>query len=97
MKLRAHPEIECDLRQAACYLAEHGEDLALAFLAQYDRLIDELMANPLRWPVRKFGIWRALMSRFKYAVYYLVIADVIFVGAVVHLSRDERAWAKRFD
>ncbi|MBL8287421.1 MAG: type II toxin-antitoxin system RelE/ParE family toxin [Rubrivivax sp.] len=46
-----HPAAEADLAEAAAYYAEHASRaVAEAFLAEFERVRDLLVENPLRGP-----------------------------------------------
>jgi hypothetical protein len=52
-----HPEAEADLGDAAVYYATHASELiALAFLAEYERVRDLLIENQKRGPCGEDGL-----------------------------------------
>lgn len=53
--------------------------------------------HPRSCPVVGRQLRRALVDRFPFAVFYLLDADTVRVFAVVHTSRNPRAWRSRDD
>ena len=97
MKLVAHREIECDLQMACCYYRERDERLPARFLNEYEKAKEWVLSHPLLGRAGKLHIRRSMLNGFPFAIFYQVIEDTIYLGAVMHLSRDERAWLERFE
>lgn len=83
---------------AAWYQAEVpglGDD----FLAELDRAIGAIGEQPETWPkigiVRRQPARRFLLSRFPYAVVYVLSEGHALVVAVAHGRRRPRYWASR--
>lgn len=92
-----HPDAEVELGDAAVYYAEHASrSVALAFLAEYERVRDLLVENPLRGPGSEYGFRVYHFNRFPYTVIYEV--DERFglqIYAIAHQHREPGYWSSR--
>jgi len=92
-----HPEAEAELGDAAAYYATHASRLiALAFLAEYERVRDLLIENQRRGPHGEDGLRLYHFDRFPYTVVYEedeVNGPQIF--AIAHQSREPGYWSDR--
>ena len=92
-----HPDAEVELGDAAVYYATHASGLiALAFLAEYERVRDLLVENQRRGPHGEGGLRVYHFDRFPYSVVYE--EDEIHgpqVLAIAHQSREPGYWSVR--
>jgi toxin ParE1/3/4 len=92
-----HPDAEAELGDAAVYYAHHASELiALAFLAEYERVLDLLVENQKRGPHAEDGLRCYHFDRFPYTVVYgedSVNGPQIF--AIAHQSREPGYWQDR--
>lgn len=66
-----HPEAEAELGQAATYYAEHAsKNIALAFLNEFDRVVELIVQNPQRGARGQDGLLLYHFARFPYTVFY---------------------------
>ena len=71
MSYSIHPEAETELGDAAVYYATHASHMiALAFLAEYERVRDLLVENQKRGPHAEDGLRVYHFDRFPYTVVY---------------------------
>ncbi len=87
------PEAESDLSEAAAYYARVGhearlEDRVAAALAQ-------VADGPLRFPVIREDIRRALVRRYPYAIFFALEPERVVVLAILHQRRDPARWPHR--
>jgi toxin ParE1/3/4 len=92
-----HPDAEAELGDAAVYYAEHANlAIAQAFIAEFERVLDLLVANPQRGPHGDFGFRVYHFDRFPYTVVY---EDNPSLGpqvyAVAHQHREPGYWHQR--
>ena len=89
------PEAEADALEAYRWYNEQLPGLGEEFLAEVDRALETIRANPEtpRKLHREFR--RVLTRRFPYAAFYATQGDRIVVFAIVHTARDPRLWRKR--
>ena len=90
-----HPAADEEYVQAVQYYADIALELGHRFHREMERLIREACAHPERhWqfdpPVR-----RHLSGDFPYAIVFLEKPDVIWIVAVMHMSRRPGYWRKR--
>jgi plasmid stabilization system protein ParE len=92
-----HPDAEAELGDAALYYAEHASrPVAEAFLAEFERVRDLLVDNPLRGPHGDFGFRVYHFDRFPYTVVYEV--DELAgpqIYAIAHQHREPGYWTSR--
>ena len=92
-----HPDAEAELGDAATYYATHASRMiALAFLAEYERVRDLLIANQKLGTRVEGGLRTYHFDRFPYTVVYEVdeVAGPQFF-AVAHQSREPGYWSNR--
>lgn len=92
-----HPDAEAELSDAAVYYASHASrSIALAFLAEYERVRDLIVENQQRGPRGGGGLRIYHFDRFPYTIVYAEDernGPQIF--AVAHQSREPGYWAER--
>ena len=97
MSYSIHPEAEAELGDAAVYYATNASQMiALAFLAEYERVRDLLIENQKRGSHGDDGLRVYHFDRFPYAVLYEedeVNGPQIF--AIAHQSREPGYWSDR--
>ena len=88
-------EAEADALEAYQWYNEQLSGLGDDFLAEIDRALDTIQANP-ELPQKLYREFRRVLTRrFPYAVFYAVRDDRIIVFAILHMARDPRLWRKR--
>ena len=96
MKLVIVPLALGELHDAAAfYAASANAELGLAFLAEFDRAVSGILANPLVGALFRGSRRRYVLRRFPYSVYYQVTPDEIRIVAVAHHRRHPSYWAGR--
>lgn len=92
-----HPEAEAELGDAAAYYAEHASPaVAYAFLAEFQRVQDLLVDNPLRGPHAEDGLRLYHFDRFPYTVIYESDTQGnLLIYAVAHQHRKPGYWTER--
>jgi plasmid stabilization system protein ParE len=92
-----HPDAEAELGDAAVYYATHASQLvALAFLAEFERVCGLLVQNQQRGPHGEQGLRSYHVDRFPYTVVYeedVLRGPQIF--AIAHQSRAPGYWGDR--
>ena len=100
MNYRFHPQAEAELYEAQDWYEERRAGLGFEFLTAVSHAIDHIMANPSaygRWPGSSLDVHRFVLSRFPYAIAYLVDDGVVELLAIAHTSRRPLYWANRLD
>jgi toxin ParE1/3/4 len=90
------PEADRELTEGALFYAhEGGAEVALAFIAEYERVLELLCAQPelgARW---RSGRRRFPVRKFPYSIVYYVRGEEIRVIALAHHRRRPGYWAAR--
>jgi len=80
---------------AAFYSASANLELGLAFVAEFERGVNAILANPKVGAVFRGARRRYVLRRFPYSIIYQVKSDDIRVIAVAHQRRRPGYWAGR--
>jgi toxin ParE1/3/4 len=88
-----------ELNAAVDYYADRDADLAARFHAELRDVEQHVADAPLSYAVFEevgdVAIRRALLADFPYALLDVVIADAIWIIAVMHLRREPGYWRQR--
>jgi len=96
VKLVIVPAALAELHDAtAFYTASANVELGLAFVAEFERGVNAVLANPKVGAIFRGGRRRYLLRRFPYSIIYQVKSDNIRVIAVAHQRRRPSYWAGR--
>jgi plasmid stabilization system protein ParE len=91
-----HPDAETELGDAAVYYAKHASlAVAEAFLAEFERVRDLLVENPLRGPHGDYGLRMYHFDRFPYTVIYEPEPSGPQIYAIAHQHREPGYWVER--
>jgi len=80
---------------AAKYYELQATGLGDDFLDKIDAAIQDIGANPERWPIVRANVRRRLVHRFPYALLYRVDPNEIVIQATMHLHRRPDYWIDR--
>jgi toxin ParE1/3/4 len=99
-RVRLAAEALDEAHNAAEWYESRRAGLGSAFLAELDRCLDLLAEHPQAFPKLadtdpRFGIGRALLTRFPYGVVFFELPDRLHVLAVTHTSRRPGYWLNR--
>ena len=90
------PEADRELTEGALFYArEGGAAVALAFIAEYERVLALLCAHPEIGAVWKNRRRRFPMRKFSYSVVYYIRGEEIRVVALAHHRRRPAYWVAR--
>lgn len=96
-KLRFHPRVVSDLKDAIAWYEERSLGLGDRFRAAVDVRFDEILGAPERFAFAfadaDFRFVR--LRRFPYLLLYRVVADTVFVLGVFHSASDPEKWRRR--
>jgi plasmid stabilization system protein ParE len=91
-----HPAAEAEYLESIAYYESKRPGLGAAYLAEFERVMDEICEAPHRSPVeRRPDVRRKQMKRFPYTVLYRVRANTVQVLAVAHHRRRPQYWLGR--
>jgi plasmid stabilization system protein ParE len=89
------PDAELDIRQAHAWYQSINSDVAQRYLLELDSVLKLLVQFPLASPICLYTCRQYVMKRFPYLIIYECTAEIIFVHAVFHASRDRTAIVER--
>ena len=85
-----------ELHDAAAFYTESANvELGLAFVAEFERSVNAILANPTLGAVFRGTRRRVLLRRFPYSVIYQLTLEELRVIAVAHNRRRPGYWAGR--
>ncbi|HSR51614.1 MAG TPA: type II toxin-antitoxin system RelE/ParE family toxin [Acidobacteriota bacterium] len=90
----AQPLVDQDVEAAFEWYHSEKPGLGYKLLDQLRACYDRIL-QAFKYQVLRFGIRRALLARFPYAVYYAVEENLVVVLAVLHAKRDPAEWQRR--
>ncbi|MEA2012525.1 MAG: hypothetical protein U9O87_05490 [Verrucomicrobiota bacterium] len=73
--------------EAAKYYNSQASGLALKFLKDFDKTIDEIIDNPKTWITLDEDIKRYQLSHFAFGVLYRIVYNKIRIISVMNLYR----------
>lgn len=86
---------QAEIAEAFEWYRERSVTAAGDFLAEVDRAMAAIAADPERFPLVHGRLRRMLLQRFPYGVYFKVYAPSISVVGVIHGHRHPDVWLKR--
>ena len=89
------PEARAELLDAIRYYNRQHPGLGEEFRAEFVRVRERVIANPLRCAPDEFGLRKALLKRFPYKLVYLIRAHDIYLVAAAHNQRAPGYWESR--
>lgn len=84
-----------DIAEAFEWYEERGTGLGHEFMRSLRVTLSSIQRSPVRYPVAEGDIRKALLARFPYVVYFVVLDHRVSVIAVMHTHRDPRRWSGR--
>jgi hypothetical protein len=101
LRLRIRRDAELELLQAARWYNLQRDGLGNEFLEEVDLALADIAESPRHWPLstdrHDAEIRRALLTRFPYAIPFMIVGDEIIVLAIAHMSRKPGYWIGRAD
>jgi plasmid stabilization system protein ParE len=91
------PDARDDLLAAADWYEDQRPGLADEFLDAISKLLEHVVAEPLSYPLDRFDqrARRALVTRFPYAIVFVVYNDDVRIIAFAHAKRLPDYWIKQ--
>lgn len=75
---------ERDITQAQRWYEQQRAGLAKEFQSELEELVDRLAQTPLIYPVLYRNVYRAMLRRFPYLIWYRVEKETVTVLAYTH-------------
>lgn len=95
MKYRFHPEALQEYLGSIDFYSDIDPTLAGAFVDEVEACVERIITHPDAWQIVEDNVHRCLLKRFPFGVYYSTENAVIFIYAVMHLSRQPDYWKHR--
>ena len=96
MKLVIAPQALAELHDAATfYTLKANSELGFAFVAEFERAADLVLANPELGALFRGTRRRYVLRRFPYSIIYRITAEELQVLAVAHHRRRPGYWTHR--
>ena len=86
---------KADLAEAFAWYEARRAGLGHAFADEVAVAFAAIEEQPLRYPVMLEDVRMAIVRRFPYLVYFVVLERGISILAVLHGHRDPRVWQQR--
>ncbi len=95
LPLVIRPEAQQDLQEGCDWYEAKRAGMGGDFLAAVDEVLVRIQDSPELYAAEYRGVRRAGLSHFPYVVYYRITGSAVEVLAVMHGSRNPRAWRSR--
>lgn len=96
MKLVVSPAALAELHDAAAFYAQKANaELGLAFVSEFERTANFILANPSIGAVFRGDRQRYIFRRFPYSIIYHVTPDELRILAVAHHRRRPGYWTQQ--
>ena len=89
------PEAELDVAEAYRWYEERDEGLGSEFTRSVDGCVYQIQRHSEMYPAVYKEIRQSVIRRFPYSIFYVIEADIVYVVAVFHASRDPQTWQDR--
>jgi len=91
-----HSEARAELDAAICFYESRAKGLGLDLQANVERAVRAIQRSPEAWPPHKdSGFRKYFVERFPFIVFYVEMADCIWIAAIAHASRRPGYWTTR--
>jgi toxin ParE1/3/4 len=90
-----HPAAEAEFDHSIGFYEERQIGLGLDLEREVLHAISRIHDSPTRWPKYKYQTRKFVLRRFPFNIFYLDLADYIWVVAVAHCSRKPDYWTER--
>ena len=95
--VRIRPLAQRDIRRAFSWYERQRSGLGTDLVNELDAVYERLAKNPYAYQEVLSGVRRAILRRFPYAVFYLIVEEEVRVLCVMDMSRDPEFWRRRAD
>jgi plasmid stabilization system protein ParE len=95
MKYEFHPEAELELYEAALRYEAEVAELGARFGDEVERVVQLLLEYPEIGARVDENLRHLVLRKFPFSVVYAVAADLIYIVALAHGSREPEYWRPR--
>ena len=93
--LSIRKEAEADIAEAYQYYESCRENLGSEFILCIDESISRIENNPRQYKTIHKNVHRALVRKFPYGIYYVLINEQIVILGVLHARKNPKHWQSR--
>ncbi len=86
------PEAEADIQDAFLWYEQQRNGLGNDFLLCVEEALSMIRRTPEMYPRVHKNVYRSLIRRFPYGVFYIIEEDRIVILAVFHAKRNPKQW-----
>ena len=91
-----HPDARAELRAAVAYYEQQRPGLGRDLQREVERTINRIQQHPQSFLQHdEAGLRKCFVRRFPYTIFYLELADQIWIAAVAHQRRRPGYWRNR--
>ena len=94
-KIIIRPEADADIEDAYRWYEKQRDGLGADFLLCVEDGLARIQRNPEMYPIVYKNVYRTLIRRFPYGIFYLIEKNSIVVLSVFHGRRDPKRWKSR--
>lgn len=95
MKYEFHSEAEQELYEATLRYETEVPSLGARFAEEVERVIELVLDHPELGSRLDENLRHVVLPRFPFSVVYAVVADIVYVVALAHGSREPDYWRPR--
>ena len=93
--LSIRKEAEADIAEAYQYYESCRENLGSEFILCIEESISRIKNNPRQYKTIHKNVHRALVRKFPYGIYYVLINEQIVILGVLHARKNPKHWQSR--
>ena len=93
--LSIRKEAEADIAEAYQYYESCRENLGSDFVLCIEESISRIERNPRQYKTIYMNVHRALVRKFPYGIYYVLIDELIVILGVLHARKNPKHWQSR--
>ena len=86
------PEAEADIQDAFLWYEQQRNGLGNDFLLCVEEALSMIGRTPEMYPRVHKNVYRSLIRRFPYGVFYIIEEDRIVILAIFHAKRNPKKW-----
>lgn len=95
MRYEFHPDAERELSSAISYYESEVPQLGLRFAAEVERVVQLILEHPELGSRLDEELRHFVLRRFPFSVVYSISAELIYIVAIAHGSREPGYWQPR--
>ncbi len=91
-----HPEAEAELEEASDYYESKRAGLGAEFEEAVQEAVERAARRPQSFPLHgDSGLRKCFVTRFPYTIFFMDLADTVWIAAVAHQRRQPDYWKDR--